>query len=97
MLGCKCLCAEKNLKIFVYYLKHTERVQRVPTVASITLDVVRGYREKQLYKEKFKKILVEPEINDKDWHLTMKSIREYLAAQNWGERVHIGLCDQTRS
>jgi hypothetical protein len=31
-----------NLKLCVYFLKHMERVQRVPNAASITLEVVRG-------------------------------------------------------
>jgi hypothetical protein len=61
--------------------KHMERVHRVPTAASIMLDVVRGYREQQRYEYSFKKNAVEPEINDKDWPRTMESIREYLAAQ----------------
>jgi hypothetical protein len=39
------LRVENNLKLCVYFLKHMERVQRVPTAASITLEVVRGYRE----------------------------------------------------
>jgi hypothetical protein len=69
------LRAENNLKLCVYFLKHMERVQRVPTAASITLEVVRGYREQQRYEEKFKKTAVEPEINDKDWPRTMESIR----------------------
>jgi hypothetical protein len=75
------LRAENNLKICVYFLKHTERVQRVPTAASITLEVVRGYLEQQRYEDKFKKTAVKPEINDKDWPRTMESIREYMAAQ----------------
>jgi hypothetical protein len=75
------LHAEKNLKLCVYYLKHTERVQRVPMAASITLEVVRGYHEQHRYEEKFKKTAVEPDINDKDWPPTMEIIREYLAAQ----------------
>jgi hypothetical protein len=36
------LLAENNLKLCVYFLKHTERVQRVPNAASITLEVVCG-------------------------------------------------------
>jgi hypothetical protein len=40
------LRAENNLKLCVYFLQHMERVHRVPTAASITLEVVRGYREK---------------------------------------------------
>jgi hypothetical protein len=66
---------DNHLKLCIYFLKHMERVQRVPTAASITLEVVRGYREQQRYEDKFKKTAVEPEINDKDWHRTMESIR----------------------
>jgi hypothetical protein len=69
------LRAENNLKLCVYFLKHMEMVQRVPTAASITLEVVRGYREQHRYEEKFKRTVVEPEINDKDWPRTMESIR----------------------
>jgi hypothetical protein len=69
------LRAENNLKLCVYFLKHMERVQCVPTVASIMLEVVRGYREQQRYEEKFKKNAVEPEINTKYWPRTMESIR----------------------
>jgi hypothetical protein len=67
--------AENNLKLCIYFLKHMERVQRVPTAASITLEVVRGYRDQQRYEEKFNKTAVEPEINDKDWPRDMESIR----------------------
>jgi hypothetical protein len=45
------LSAENNLKLCVYFLKHTERVQWVPTAAYITLEVVRGYREQQRYED----------------------------------------------
>jgi hypothetical protein len=75
------LLADINLKLCVYFLKHTERVHRVPTEDSITLEVVRGYREQHRYEEKFNKTAVKPEINDKDWPHTMESVREYLAAQ----------------
>jgi hypothetical protein len=75
------LRAENNLKLCVYFLKHMERVQRVPTSASITLEVVRGYREQQQYEDSFKKTAVEPEINEKYWPRTMEIIREYFAAQ----------------
>jgi hypothetical protein len=57
-----------------------ERVQRVPTSASIMLEVVRGYREQHRYEDKFKKTSVEPEINDKDCPRTIETIQEYLAA-----------------
>jgi hypothetical protein len=72
---------ENNLKLCVYYLKHMERVQCVPTEAYITLEVVRGYREQQRYEEKFNKNVFDPDINDKYWPRTMESIREYVAAQ----------------
>jgi hypothetical protein len=75
------LRAENNLKLCVYFLKHMERVQRVPTAASITLEVVHVYREQHRYEDSFKKTAVEPENNDKYWPWTMESIREYLAAQ----------------
>jgi hypothetical protein len=54
------LRAENNLKLCVYFLKHTERVQWVPTAASVTLEVVQGYREQQRYEDKFKKTAVKP-------------------------------------
>jgi len=73
--------AEGNLKLCVFYLKHMERVQRTPTASSITLEMVRGYREQQQWEDDFKKTAAEPEINDKDWPRTLESIREYLAAQ----------------
>jgi hypothetical protein len=57
------------------------RVHRVPTAASITLEVVRGYREKHRYEENFNKTAIEQEINEKDLPHTMESIQEYLAAQ----------------
>jgi hypothetical protein len=75
------LRAENNLKLCVYFLKHMESVQQVPTAASITFEVVRGYSEQQRYEDSFKKTAVEPEINEKDWPRTMESIREYLAVQ----------------
>jgi hypothetical protein len=68
------LCAKNNLKLCVYFLKHTERVHRVPTAASIMLGVVRGYREQHRYEDSFNKTAVEPEINDKYWPRTMESI-----------------------
>jgi hypothetical protein len=74
------LRAENNFKLCVYFLKHKERVQRVPTAAFITLEVVRGYREQHRYEDSFKKTAVEPESNDKDWPRTMESVQEYLAA-----------------
>jgi hypothetical protein len=91
------LRAKNNLNLCVYYLTHMGRVQRVPTSASISLEVVHGYHEQHRYAEKFKKTVVEPEINDKDWPRTMEKYPGIFGGAVWGERVHIGLCDQTRS
>jgi hypothetical protein len=55
----------------VYVLKHMEHAQQVPTAASITLEVVRGYREQQRYEDNFKKTAIEPDINDKNWPWNM--------------------------
>jgi hypothetical protein len=70
-----------NLKLCVYYLKHTERVQRQPIVNAINLVLVRSYHDQQRHDVGFKKTAEEPVINDKDWPRTMETIREYLASQ----------------
>jgi hypothetical protein len=76
--------AVENLKLCVYYLKHIERVQRKPVVTDIDLEVVRSYRDQQIYEGNFNKTAKEPVINDKDWHHTLENIKEYLASQ-YGE------------
>jgi hypothetical protein len=43
-----------NLKLCVYYLKHMERVQRKPVANSISLTLVRSYRDKQWHEVSFK-------------------------------------------
>jgi hypothetical protein len=55
------------MKLCVYYLKHTERVQRKPVVNSINLTLVRRYKDQQWHEASFKKTAEEPVINDKDW------------------------------
>jgi hypothetical protein len=73
--------AVANIKLCVYYLKHTERVQRKPIPNAINLVLVRSYRDQQRHEVGFKKTAEEPEINDKDWPRTLEKIREYLASQ----------------
>jgi hypothetical protein len=70
-----------SLKLCVYYLKHMERVQRRPIANTINLVLVRSYREQQCHELGFKNTAEEPEINDKDWPITLKKIKEYLASQ----------------
>jgi hypothetical protein len=70
-----------NLKLFVYYLKHMERVQRQPVPNAINFILVRSYRNQQRHEVGLKKTAEEPEINDKDWPRTLDKIKEYLASQ----------------
>jgi hypothetical protein len=58
--------AVANLKLYVYYLKHMERVQRQPIANAINLVLVRSYRGQQHHEVGFKKTAEEPDINDKD-------------------------------
>jgi hypothetical protein len=58
--------AVANLKMCVYYLKHTERVQRQPVASNINLVLVRSYRNQQRHEVGFKKTAEEPVINDTD-------------------------------
>jgi hypothetical protein len=69
------------LNLCVYYLKHTERVQRQPVANAINLVLVQSYRDQQHHEVGFKKMAEEPEINDKDWPSTLYKIKEYLASQ----------------
>jgi hypothetical protein len=72
--------ATANLKLFVYYLKHMERVHQKPVVNTINLALVRSCRDKQIHEVSFKKT-EEPVINDKDWTRTLEIIKDYLASQ----------------
>jgi hypothetical protein len=76
--------AVANLKLCVYYLKHMERVQRKPVSNSINLTLVRSYRDQQWHELSFKKTAEEPVINDKDWPITLETIKEYLDFQYGG-------------
>jgi hypothetical protein len=67
--------AVSNLKLCVYYLKHTERVHRKPAVTTIGLELVRSYRNQQRHEVSFKKTAEELVINDKDSHRTLKISR----------------------
>jgi hypothetical protein len=73
--------AVANLKLCVYYLKHTERVQRQPVANAINLVLVRSYRDQQRHEVGFKKTVEEPMINEEDWPRTLDTIREYIASQ----------------
>jgi succinate dehydrogenase/fumarate reductase flavoprotein subunit len=74
--------AVANLKLYVYYLKHMERVKRQPVSNAINLVLVRSYRDQQRHEVCFKKTAEEPDINDKDWTRTLETIREYIASQH---------------
>jgi hypothetical protein len=73
--------AVSNLKLCVYYLKYMERVQRQPVANAINLVLVRSYRDQQRHEVGFKKTAEEAVINDKDWTITLETIREYLASK----------------
>jgi hypothetical protein len=70
-----------NLKLYVYYLKHMERVHRQHISNAINLVLVCSYRDQQRHEVGFKKTAEEPDINDKDWPRTLENIKEYLASQ----------------
>jgi hypothetical protein len=59
--------AVANLMLCVYYLKHMERVQRKPISNSVSLVLVRSYRNQKLHEVSFKKTAEETVINDRDW------------------------------
>jgi hypothetical protein len=67
--------AVANLKLCVYYLKHMERVQCKPIVNTITLVLVRSYRDQQHHEVGFNKNDEEHEINDKYWPRTLDNIK----------------------
>jgi hypothetical protein len=57
-----------------------ERVQHQPVPNAINLVLVRSYRDQQWHEVGFKKTAEEPEINEKDWPMTLDNIKEYLAS-----------------
>jgi hypothetical protein len=78
------IMAVAKLTLCVYYLKHTERVQRKPVANSINLILVLIYRDQQRHEVSFKNKSEETVINDKDWPRTLETIKEYLASQYGG-------------
>jgi hypothetical protein len=76
--------AVANLKLCVYYLKHTERVQRKPMMNTINLTLVCSYWDQQRHEASFKNRSEELVINDKEWPSTLETIKECLSSQ-YGE------------
>jgi hypothetical protein len=72
------LRAENHLKLLAFFLRHQERVGRVPVAANITLDTIRSLRELRDFELSYKPPDDPPTINAKDWPKTMESIHEYL-------------------
>jgi hypothetical protein len=58
-----------------------ERVQRKPVYNSINLILVRSYQDQQWHEVSFKNTAEDPVINEKDWSVTLETIKEYLASQ----------------
>jgi hypothetical protein len=52
--------AVAKLKLCVYYLKHMERVQRLPVPNAINLVLVRSYRDQKHHEVGFKNTAEEP-------------------------------------
>jgi nitrogen regulatory protein PII len=61
-----------------------ERVQQKHVVDTINLILVHSYHDQQIDEVIFKKTVEEPVINDKDWHSTLETIKEYLVSQYGG-------------
>jgi hypothetical protein len=76
--------AVSNMKLCVYYLKHTERVQRQPIANTINLVLVRSYCDQQRHEVGFKNTAEEPVINYKDCPQTLENSKEYLASKYGG-------------
>jgi hypothetical protein len=77
--------AVTNLKLYVYYLKHMEIVQRNLVLSANELELARSYHDQHRHEVGFKNTAEELEINDKDWHRTVENIKEYLAFQYEGK------------
>jgi hypothetical protein len=63
--------AVANIRLCVYYLNHMERVQRQPVANAINLVLVCSYRDQQRHEVGFKKLVEEPETNEKYWPRTL--------------------------
>jgi hypothetical protein len=53
-------------------------VTRTPTIALIDLELVRGFHDQRKWEESFKKTVVEPVINGKDWPTMLDNIRQFM-------------------
>jgi hypothetical protein len=71
--------AEENLKLAAYLVRHQRMISRPATVAAITIEAVRKFKEMKAAEESHKDLTKKPIINDKNWQRTLmmwKSISE---------------------
>jgi hypothetical protein len=75
------LKAENNLMLAAYWLRHQDRVSRVPNPANVTLESVRSLaalREADIAYRKDMDTTKVPSIDAKDWPKTIEAIETYL-------------------
>ena len=78
------LKAENNLMLAAYWLRHQDRVSRVPNPANVTLESVRSLaalREANIAYRKDKDTTKVPSIDAKDWPKTIEAIETYLRSR----------------
>ena len=78
------LKAENNLMLAAYWLRHQDRVSRVPNPANVTLESVRSLaalREADIAYRKDKDTTKVPSIDAKDWPKTIEAIETYLRSR----------------
>jgi hypothetical protein len=71
--------AKANLKLCVVYLKHQARVNRVPTVKTIALEMVHGFKDQHRWEMDYNTNAFELVINNKYWPQILENIQDYLA------------------
>ena len=71
------LRAENNLKLACYFLRYQERTSRAVTPVDVTLVNIRKLRDLRDYENDHED-LDPPDINTKNWPLTLDAIDEYL-------------------
>jgi hypothetical protein len=81
--------AEENLKLAAYLVRHQRRISRPSTVAAITIEAVRKFKEMKAAEESHKDPTEKPIINDKNWQRTLDDVEEYL--RNHLVQTHIPL------
>jgi hypothetical protein len=81
--------AEENLKLAAYLVRHKRRIRRPATVAAITIEAVRKFKEMKAAEESHKDPTEKPIINDKNWQRTLDDVEEYL--HNHLGQTHIPL------